>query len=139
MTDIQKKAATKLLKSAKKKQQASRAPKLTRAKKLAKDKGVEIRPEEYEGAADLYNTKVYKEWRRYVFKRDKYKCQLCGRSGGKLEAHHIIPKRLDPSMVLDANNGVTLCYDCHRSIVTGREESFIYAFKVIIMMNRTKQ
>lgn len=61
------------------------------------------------------------KFREAVFTRDGYKCVICGkgaRDGIKLDAHHIIERRLwvDQGYYLD--NGATLCDDgrkdgCH--------------------------
>jgi hypothetical protein len=92
-------------------------------------------PINYEAAKALYNTPVYKEWREYCFRRDLYTCQMCGEKECALECHHILPKRHFPEMVLDINNGITLCKHCHQKIVTGRENKFVYIFKRILRLN----
>lgn len=55
----------------------------------------------------------YKKWRREIKLRDK-KCLECG-STEKLHAHHIVPVRdtEDINLLIDMNNGVTLCKKCH--------------------------
>jgi hypothetical protein len=60
-------------------------------------------------------SREYKSWRKAVFKRDGYKCVLCGdEKGGNLEADHIKDFALYPKLRLDINNGRTLCKSCHR-------------------------
>ena len=54
--------------------------------------------------------------RRRVYQRDNYKCQECGKKGGKkgnaeLQAHHIVPKSKGGSH--DLKNLKTLCRSCH--------------------------
>lgn len=51
-------------------------------------------------------------WRNKIFERDNYKCQICG-SGGKIQAHHIKQWSDDIDNRFVANNGITLCIDCH--------------------------
>jgi hypothetical protein len=49
-----------------------------------------------------------------IFKRDKYRCKICGRSakdGIKLELDHIIPK--SKNGINDISNYQTLCRDCN--------------------------
>ncbi len=59
-------------------------------------------------------SREYKEWRRDIFKRDKYTCVICGDSrGSNLEADHIRDFALYPELRLDINNGRTLCKKCH--------------------------
>lgn len=41
------------------------------------------------------------------------KCQICY-SNMKLEAHHIIHKKLYPKLMFNENNGITLCHLCHQ-------------------------
>jgi len=67
------------------------------------------------------------DWRNAVFARDDYTCQVCGKRGVKLNAHHIQPLaeligRFNISTVKDArrceelwdiDNGLTLCVPCH--------------------------
>jgi len=50
--------------------------------------------------------------RFFVFKRDRYRCQICGRSGSELEVDHKISVSQDGSDALD--NLQTLCFDCNR-------------------------
>lgn len=57
----------------------------------------------------------YRLWRISVFERDKYTCQSCGKSGCKLNAHHIKPWSLFPSERYNPENGITLCEECHRA------------------------
>lgn len=58
----------------------------------------------------------YAAWRTAVFKRDGFKCQVCGRVGGTLNAHHIKPWADNPALRFDVKNGVTLCKDCHNRV-----------------------
>lgn len=67
-----------------------------------------------EGRHILMGRVEYKNWRLAVFVRDKFTCQLCGKHGGNLNADHIKPYALYPELVLDINNGRTLCIECHR-------------------------
>jgi len=58
------------------------------------------------------------EFREAVFKRDGYRCVLCGRSAeetpeGKLDAHHIIERRLWGNGGYYLDNGATVCEEHH--------------------------
>ena len=52
------------------------------------------------------------EWARSVKCRDG-KCMHCG-SLEDLHAHHIRPKSAYPELILDVENGIALCYRCHK-------------------------
>jgi len=59
------------------------------------------------------------EWRKKVYKRDNYTCQICSIRSGKnnivmLNAHHIIRMADNPDLMFQINNGITLCEGCHR-------------------------
>jgi len=58
----------------------------------------------------------YKQWIRYVFRRDNYTCQLCSRHGGDLQAHHLLSAKKYPEYILETDNGVTLCKECHKEL-----------------------
>lgn len=67
---------------------------------------------------DLY------EWRNAVFARDKWTCQICDDKRSGIQAHHILKRSVYPASSYDVDNGITLCYDCHRETI-GREESYV--------------
>jgi len=79
------------------------------------------------------NLREYQEWRRKIFERDNYTCQICKKKGGELNADHYpktfasIMKENNIKTILEAinctdlkdiNNGRTLCVDCHRKTPT---------------------
>ena len=62
-----------------------------------------------------------RQWRREVRRRDGDACRVC-RETINLHAHHIRPRSRYPELVLELDNGITLCGNCHARL-TGREES----------------
>jgi len=65
----------------------------------------------------------YKEWRKSVFERDNYTCQICGARNGngktiKLNADHIKPLSKFPNLIFELSNGRTLCVPCHKETPT---------------------
>ena len=56
-----------------------------------------------------------KEWACSVKERDNFKCRNCD-SEKDLQAHHIIPWRINKDLRFDLNNGLTLCRSCHAKI-----------------------
>ena len=54
------------------------------------------------------------KFRKDVFKRDDYICKYCNKKGGKLNAHHKNGWNWCEEERFDNNNGVTLCYKCHK-------------------------
>jgi len=71
----------------------------------------------------LRNSREWKEWRKSIFERDDYTCQECGVDGVYIEAHHIIPFRMDESKLFLKKNGITLCRPCHLKTLW-KESSF---------------
>lgn len=54
-----------------------------------------------------------RDWRKAVFERDDYTCQMCGLRGTYLEADHIKPWAYFPDLRFEISNGRTLCRPCH--------------------------
>lgn len=73
--------------------------------------------------------KEYKEWRMSVFARDGFECQICGKVGGKLNAHHIKPYKDCPESRYEVRNGVTLCEACHKKIHKDKDHEWIHTGK----------
>jgi len=51
-------------------------------------------------------------WRKEIFTRDNYKCQVCG-AKGYVEADHKVPWFLSENRRYDKTNGLTMCKSCH--------------------------
>jgi 5-methylcytosine-specific restriction endonuclease McrA len=67
--------------------------------------------------------------RKATIMRDNNKCMECGKSNCVLEVHHIVPKRLHGSDII--NNLIALCEKCH-SETKGNEEQFIEKYQKLI-------
>ena len=65
---------------------------------------------------DIRNSEEYIKWRNRVFTRDNWTCQMCGRRGIKLNAHHIKPFAKYKKLRLVVSNGITLCERCHKKV-----------------------
>jgi 5-methylcytosine-specific restriction endonuclease McrA len=59
-------------------------------------------------------TAQYQSWRTNIFIRDQYTCQLCGKIGGQLNAHHKKFWSKYPDLRFEDTNGITLCETCHK-------------------------
>jgi len=58
----------------------------------------------------------YRRWRKQVFERDGYTCQLCGQHGGELETHHKKSFINYKELRISIDNGITLCKECHKNV-----------------------
>lgn len=64
----------------------------------------------------------YANWRKSVFVRDGYTCQMCGKKGGTLHAHHIKKFSTYPDLRYEISNGITLCdKPCHKKTLNKEE------------------
>jgi len=53
-------------------------------------------------------------WRKNVYARDNYICQICGdNKGGNLNSHHLEGYNCNKKLRFEKSNGITLCKDCH--------------------------
>ncbi len=80
----------------------------------------------------MRHTDEYFTWRRMVFARDGFKCQMPGcETAHDIHAHHIKPIADDASLSKSIGNGITLCRKCHEKTY-GHEQDFIDLFMNII-------
>ena len=63
-----------------------------------------------------------------IFRRDGYRCRLCGTPGGSLELHHILPVWSRPDIARDKDNIATVCRPCHTTRLNGHELDFVEVF-----------
>lgn len=61
----------------------------------------------------------YQLLRLIIFKRDNFTCQMCGKRGGQLIMHHIIPVSLNIELALQDTNTITVCRSCHARLHRG--------------------
>jgi len=59
------------------------------------------------------NSYQYIQWVGIVKHRDGHTCKRCN-STKQLQAHHIEPVSKYPELVVDVDNGITLCHSCHK-------------------------
>jgi len=55
----------------------------------------------------------YREWHKEVLKKADYTCAICGKKGGRLQAHHIKGFADYPELRFDVSNGMCTCKPCH--------------------------
>ncbi len=55
---------------------------------------------------------IREKFRKDVFERDNYQCVICGRNDVKIDAHHIINRKMIINNGYVKENGITLC-DCY--------------------------
>jgi 5-methylcytosine-specific restriction endonuclease McrA len=69
----------------------------------------------------FYHSKIWKQTRELVLRRDQFTCKMCGLRGD--EVHHIKPltdKNIDTVEIsLNEDNLMTLCKECHSKITAG--------------------
>lgn len=53
------------------------------------------------------------QFRDTTFKRDGFRCKICGEANKPLDAHHITNRTLMPNGGYVKENGISLCPDCH--------------------------
>lgn len=95
----------------------------------------------------LRNTNLYRNWRKAIKIRDNNKCVNCGETDENMHVHHIYPLKQiikdekwnmerwielyssPHSKLWDLENGVTICGDCHYSLISFALQSKGYAPK----------
>jgi len=74
-----------------------------------------------EFAKAFYNSKLWRECRKEVLRRDIYTCAHCFARAE--EVHHVIeltPENInDIHIALNPDNLISLCHDCHTKITKG--------------------
>jgi len=63
-------------------------------------------------------TPEHRSWRKSVFERDEFTCNMCMvyTGGGNLEAHHIKAYADYPELRYVVDNGITLCKYHHKEV-----------------------
>jgi 5-methylcytosine-specific restriction endonuclease McrA len=107
--ETKKKISDKLKKYKKKKEHIAKVGLAQRGKKHWNWKGGKQR-ERHNGDWKYIN------WRKNVFVRDNFTCQICRKVGGYLQAHHIKSWAKYPKERYILDNGITLCLECHKKI-----------------------
>jgi len=79
---------------------------------------------------------IFDEIRKYILKRDKYKCQICSSKKRRfLQIHHIICWADSPSLRYEKTNLITLCGYCHSKKVTKNENHWRGILQEIALRN----
>jgi 5-methylcytosine-specific restriction endonuclease McrA len=63
---------------------------------------------------------LYKAWSKAIKQRDNWTCQVCKKyhkdsDPRAIQSAHILSKENYPELMLDSNNGLTLCFSCHKN------------------------
>lgn len=75
----------------------------------------------------------YKEWRRKIFERDNYTCQICGERGGDIRSNHIKTFANYPELRMYLNNGIVICTNCEYLFVYRHEPEWESYFNFNLM------
>jgi len=58
----------------------------------------------------------YATWRKIILERDGFRCCVCGAQEKTMHVHHIKPVKYWPELILDFENGITLCKKHHKAM-----------------------
>lgn len=88
-------------------------------------------------------SKKMSDWRKSVYIRDNYTCQMCGarsraNSHVTLNAHHIKTFSKHKNLRFNPSNGITLCEECHKKTYR-KEKKFEPLFLSLILKPRPRQ
>lgn len=82
------------------------------------------------------NDSAYHEWRKEVWSRDKWMCQIANADcEGRIEAHHILAWRDYPELRYQINNGITLCH-AHHPRMRSEEKRLIPEFQALVSVSK---
>ena len=70
-----------------------------------------LRSDPYKKTEEYYTDEEYQTFRKFVLKRDNYKCQYCGEEANHV--HHERPQKLEPFFSLDLDFAWSCCEKCH--------------------------
>ena len=73
----------------------------------------------------------HRKWSKLIKERDGHKCVLCPNTT-LLESHHCVPVAIQPELMNDLSNGVTLCHCCHICKVHGGSTFDLSNYKLFI-------
>ena len=78
----------------------------------------------------------YKEWRKSVCDRDKWKCKINNQDcSGRLEVHHILGFTDYPELRYEINNGIALCH-AHHPRKRAEEKQLIQIFTELVVVQK---
>lgn len=81
---------------------------------------------------------AYRDWRKNVWSRDKFKCRIDNLDCcGKIEAHHILSWREYPELRYKTNNGITLCH-AHHPRIRAEEKRLIPTFQELVTVSEAQ-
>lgn len=82
------------------------------------------------------NDPEYKQWRKKVWSRDKFKCRIGDDNcEGRIEAHHILSWSEHPELRYNPNNGITLCH-AHHPRKRAEEKRLIPTFQELVSVSK---
>ena len=84
-----------------------------KSKKYSGEKNPQYKDGRVKKNGDFYVQIEWRKMRKWIYERDNYECQICGKHGGELHAHHIIPVG-ECKNPLRKSNIITLCRKCHQ-------------------------
>lgn len=84
----------------------------------------------------IRNDPAYREWRKNVWVRDKYKCRIGNLDcSGRIQSHHILPWRDFLELRYEVNNGITLC-QFHHPRRRNEEKRLIPVFQELVSVSK---
>jgi 5-methylcytosine-specific restriction endonuclease McrA len=100
------------------------------------------RKEERKNKREIKKSKkqAYKKWALEVKKRDNWTCQVCKKyhknsDPRAIQSAHILSKENYPQLMLNINNGITLCFACHKN---AKISSHLDGFAFTLWLNKNK-